>query len=130
MVHKSIVFNGAMSILDATAAADNAWDKLKNLPAWDFRKVKSIAEVVQHAKKDGILFHFASLMDLRHLKHSELAKPIRKYEGAVVLRGEQGASASHVAARFLDTISRHCGMGEASDAVSACTQVHMSEAPG
>ena len=43
---------------------------------------------------------------------------------------EQGASASQTAARFLGTLSRHRGMnGEAMDAVSAHTQVHMSEAP-
>ena len=43
----------------------------------------------------------------------------------------QGASSSHMAAStFLDAISRHRGTArEANDAVSAYTQVRMSEAP-
>ena len=83
-------------------------------------------------------------MDLCHLKHSELAEDFQTYKGRVVFRGdtvkdesgfyaaftEQGASASQMAAaKFLDTIARMPGMkGEASDAVSAYTQVFMAEA--
>ena len=43
---------------------------------------------------------------------------------------EQGASASRVAAgTLLNTISRLHGVEKANDAVSACAQAHMSEAP-
>ena len=56
----------------------------------------------------GRKVHFASLMDLCHLKNSELEPPYQKYQGRVVLRGdivkddsgsyaeftEQGSSAS------------------------------------
>ena len=80
-------------------------------------------------------------MDLCHLKNAELAKHLQKYKGKDVLWGdnvkdeegywaiftEQSASA---AAKFLDTNSKLPGMtGEASDAVSAYTQVKMTEAP-
>ena len=84
-------------------------------------------------------------MDLCHLKNAELAKHLQKYKGRVVLRGdnvkdeegyravfaEQDASASQMAAaKFLDTISKLLGLaGETSDAVSAYTQVKMTEAP-
>ena len=91
--------------------------------------------------------HFASLMDLCHLKHNELAKHSEKHiQGTLVLlvKGnvkydnrhrtvstEQGASVSQVAAaRFLDTLSTLHGMAcEAKDAVATSAQVHMSEAP-
>ena len=69
----------------------------------------------------------------------------QKYKGRVVLRGdfvkddsgsyavftEQGSSASHrTAAKVMDMISRQPGCsGQAADAVSACTQVKMKDAP-
>ena len=78
------------------------------------------------------------------LKCSELAEHLHTSKGRSVLRGdnvkddtggyavfaEEGASASHVTAvKVLDTISRLPGMsGEANDAVSAYTQVEMSDA--
>ena len=61
------------------------------------------------------------MMNFCHLKHAELAANVRKYEGRVVLRGdnvkddagvyavftEQRPPASHAAAdKVLDTISR------------------------
>ena len=53
-----------MTILDATAAVDREWDKLKSLLTWDFKNVKPKSEVVRQAKKDGIPPHVASLMGL------------------------------------------------------------------
>ena len=89
--------------------------------------------------------HFASLMDLCHLKNSELEPPFQKYKGRVVLRGdivkndsgsfavftEQGSSAAQMtAARVMDVISRLAGCsGQAADAVSAYTQVKLEDAP-
>ena len=84
-------------------------------------------------------------MDLCHLKHAELEEWLQLYKGRVVFRGdavkdqtghlavftEQGAFASQMAAaKFLDTIARMPGnSGASNDAVSAYTQVLMSEAP-
>ena len=109
------------------------------------KKARSKSEINRQAKKDGKTVHFAIMMDLCHLKNAELAKHLRKYKGRVVLQEdtvkdeeghravftEQGASASQLAAaKFLDPISQRPGMvGEASDAVSAHTQVKMTEAP-
>ena len=88
--------------------------------------------------------HFASLMDICHLKNAELETKHQKYKGRVVLRGdivkdvsgsyavftEQGSSASQMtAAKIMDIISRLLGCdGQAADAVSACTQVKMEDA--
>ena len=88
--------------------------------------------------------HFASLMDLCHLKNPELEPQFEKYKGRVVLRGdivkddsgscavftEQGSSASQMtAAKIMDIISRFFGCdGQAADAVSAYTQLKMEDA--
>ena len=80
------------------------------------------------------IIHFASLMDLFHLKNSELEPQFQKYKGRVVLRGdsvknasgscavftEHGSSASQItAAKVMDIISRQPGCaGQAADAVS------------
>ena len=89
--------------------------------------------------------HFASLMNLCHLKNSELEPQFQRYKGRVVVRDdnvkddsgsyavfiEQGSSASQItAAKVIDVISRLPGCaGQAADAVSACTQVIMEDAP-
>ena len=89
--------------------------------------------------------HFASLMDICHLRNAELEPKHQKYKGRVVLRGdivredsgsyavvtEQGSSASQMtAARVMDITSRLLGCaGQAADAVSASTQVKMEDAP-
>ena len=61
----------------------------KKLPAWDFSKVKPMSEAVEQAKKDGRSVHFASRMDLCHLKHSNLEKHLQTYKGRVVFLGGQ-----------------------------------------
>ena len=40
------------------------------------------------AGKEGRKVHFASLMDLCHLKNAELERKHQKYKGRVVLRGD------------------------------------------
>ena len=85
------------------------------------------------------------MMDLCHLKNSELKPEYQKYKGRVVFRGdivkndlesyavftEQGSSASQMtAAKIMDIISRLPGCdGQGADAVSAKTQVKMKDAP-
>ena len=72
----------AMNTSDAKSAVDKEWDTLKNLPTWSVKKVKPWSEVLQQAKKDGRSVHFASFVDLCHLKHSELAKHFENAMGA------------------------------------------------
>ena len=102
--------------------------------------VKYITEVIAEAKNKGITVHFASLMDLRHLKNSELEPQLQKHKGRVVLRGDivkddSGSYAVFTAQRMtaaiaMDTISRlpWCA-GQAANAASAHTQIKMEDAP-
>ena len=135
----------AMKIPAAKAAVDKEWENLKKIPAWDKTKVRNISEVIDEARTKGAKVHFASLMDICHLKNAELEAKHQKYKGRIVLRGdivkddsgsyavftEQGSSASQMtAAKIMDIISRLPGCaGQAADAVSAYTQVKMEDAP-
>ena len=115
--------------------------KLVKISASNLTKVKNKSEVIDEARNKDVKVHFASLMDLCHLKNAELKKKHQKYKGRVVLRGdivkddsgstEQGSSASQMtAAKVMDIISRLPGCaGQAADAVSAYTQVRMEDAP-
>ena len=95
--------------------------------------------MIDEARTKGAKVHFASLMDICHLKNAEWEAKHQKYKGRVVLRGdiakddsgyyavftEQRSSASQMtAAKVMDIISRlpECA-GQAADAVSAYTQV-------
>ena len=106
---------------------------------------KSQKQVIDEARMSGATVHFASLMDICHLKNAELETKHQKYKGRIVLRGdvvkddsrsyaiftEQGSSASQMmAAKVMDVISRLPGCaGQAADAASAYTQVKMEDAP-
>ena len=144
LVHKFIPMPQAMKIPAAKAAVDKEWEKLEKISAWNLTKVKSKKEVIDEARTSGATVHFASLMDICHLKNAELEAKHQKYKGRVVLRGdivkdnsgsyavftERGSSAPQMtAAKIMDIISRLPGCdGQAADAVSAYTQVKMEDA--
>ena len=135
----------AIKIPDAKAAVDKEWEKRETMPAWQLTKVRNENEVIAEARNKGNTDHFASLMDLCHLKNSELEPNSQKYKGRIVLRGDivkdgsgsyavftdQGSSASLMtAAKLMDIISRLPGCaGQAPDAKSAFAQVKMEDAP-
>ena len=89
--------------------------------------------------------HFATLMDLRHLKNSKLEPKRHKYKARVVLQGEvvkddsgsyavfqeHGSSASQMtSAKVLDVIARLLGCaGQPSEWVSARTQFRREDVP-
>ena len=139
LVHKFIPTPQALKIPDAKAAVEKEWEKLEKIPAWQLMKVRNKKAVIDEARNKGRKVHFASLMDLCHLKNLEVEPQFQKYKGRVVLRGdivkddsgsyavftEQGSSASQMtAAKVMDIISRLPGCdGQAADAVSAYTQV-------
>ena len=119
--------------------------KLEKIPAWQLTKIRNKREVIDEARNEGKTVQFASLMDICHLKSSELEPQFQKYKGRVVLRGvivkddsgafavftEQGSSASQrTAAKVMDVMARlpRCA-GQTADAVSAYTQVKMEGAP-
>ena len=99
----------AMKIPAAKAAVDKEWGKLENISAWNLTKVRSKKEVIDEARTSGAKVHFASLMDICHVRNAELEAEHHKYRGRVVLRGdivkddsgsyavytEQGSSASN-----------------------------------
>ena len=98
----------AIKIAAAKAAVDKEWEKLKNISAWNLTKARSKKEVIDEARTKGAKVHFASLMDICHLKNAESEAKHQKYKGRVVFRGdivkdysgayavftEQGSSAS------------------------------------
>ena len=102
-------------------------------------KVRGKKEAVQKAQKEGRTVHFATLIDICHLKNSELNQKFQKNKGRVVLRGdivkndfgthavftEQGSPALQMtAAKVMDVVARLPRFaGQPADAVSACTQV-------
>ena len=118
--------------------------KLEKISAVNLTKVRNKSKVIDEARTSGAKVHFASLVDIYHLKNSELEAKHQEYRGRVVLRDdivkddswsyavftEQGSSASQMtAAKIMDIISRLPGCdGQAADAVSAYTQVKMEDA--
>ena len=57
--------------------------KLEKILAWQLTK-----DAIDEARNKVRKVHFASLMDLCHLKNSELEPQYQKYKGRVVLRGD------------------------------------------
>ena len=111
----------AIKIPAAKAVVDKEWEKLEKISAWNLTKVRSKKEVIDEARTKGAKVHFASLMDICHLKNAELKAKHQKCKGRVVLRSdivkddsgsyavftEQGSSASQMtAAKIMDIISR------------------------
>ena len=88
LVHKFIPMPQAMKIPAAKAAVDKEWEKLEKFSAWNLTKVKSKKQVIDEARTKGAKVHFASLMDICHLKNAELEAKHQKYKGRVVLRGD------------------------------------------
>ena len=62
--------------------------KLEKISAWNLTKVRSKKTVIDEARTKGEKVHFASLMDVCHLKNAELEAKHQKYKGRVVLRGD------------------------------------------
>ena len=112
---------------------------MEKISAWNLTKVRSKSDVIDEARTAGATVHFASLMDICHLKNAELEAKHQKYKGRVVLKDdivkddsgsyavftEQGSTASQMtASKIMDIISRLPGCdGQAANAVSACTRV-------
>ena len=118
------------------------WRKFRR-GTWQKSEVRKRWSMKQ--RRRALQFIFASLMDICHLKNTELEAKHQKYKGRVVLCAdivkddsgsyavftEQGSSASQMtAAKIMDIISRLPGCdGQAADVVSAYTQVKMEDAP-
>ena len=113
--------------------------KLEKILAWQLTKVRNKNEVIAEARNESRTVHFASFMDLCHLKNSELEPQFQKFKGRDIVKDdsgsysvftEQGSSASQLtAAKVMDMKSRlpRCA-GQAADAISAYTQVKLEDA--
>ena len=73
-----------MENLEAKAAVDKDWDKLKNLPAWQESKDKSKQDVIEQVQKEGKRVHFAKIRTQCHLENSESDKKTPKNTKAVL----------------------------------------------
>ena len=82
LVHKIIPMPQEMKIPDAKAAVEKEWEKLEKIPAWQLTKVRNKNEVIAEATNEGREVHFASLMDLCHLKNSELEPQFQNTKAA------------------------------------------------
>ena len=80
LVHKFIPMPQAMKIPAAKAAVDKEWEKFEKIPASDPTKVRSKKEVIDEARTKGAKVHFASLMDICHLKNAELEAKHQKIQ--------------------------------------------------
>ena len=78
----------AVKISAAKSAVDKEWEKLEKISDWNLTKVRSKRKVIDEARTSGAKVHFASLMDICHLKNVELEAEHQKYKGRVVLRGD------------------------------------------
>ena len=67
----------ALRIPDAKAAVDKEWNKLQALSAWNLDKMKCKKEVDLEAQREKKV-HFASLMDICHLKKFGVGTKIRR----------------------------------------------------
>ena len=101
--------------------------------------------MIDEARTKGAKVHFASLMDICHLKNAEFGSKstkntkinlyykkniVKDDSGSYAVFTEEGSSASQMsAAKVMDIISRLPGCpGQAADAVSAYTLVKMEDA--
>ena len=86
LVHIFVPMPQALKIPDTKAAVDKDWQQLEKLPAWQLTKVKSKMGFILKARKEQRTLHFATLMDICHLKNAESEPTFHKYKGRVVLR--------------------------------------------
>ena len=69
LVHKFIPMPQALKI-HAAKAAVKEWENWRKISAWNLTKVRSKKEVIDEARTKGAKVHFASLMDICHVKKS------------------------------------------------------------
>ena len=70
----------AMKIPAAKAAVDKDLEKLEKLPACQLDNVKSKKDVILEAHREKRTVHFATLMDICHLKNAKLELKYQKYK--------------------------------------------------
>ena len=87
LVHKFIPMSQAMKIPAAKAAVDKKWEKWRKFRRGTSRK-SEVRKRWSMKQASGAQIHFASLMDVCHLKNAELEAKHQKYKRQVVLRDD------------------------------------------
>jgi len=85
-VHTPVPIPKAFKIPDSQKALQTAWQQLELKVAWDVTKVRPRAEVVADSVRTGREVHSGELMDLCHLKDSQMSQAFWKYKGRIVFR--------------------------------------------
>ena len=112
LVHQIYSYASSYENSCSESSGGQGMGKLEKTSAWNLTKVNSKKQVIDEARTKGATVHFASLMDICHLKNAELEAKHQKYKGRVVLRSdlvkddsesyavftEQGSSASQMTA--------------------------------
>ena len=73
----------------ASAALLIEWDRLRQIPAWDEKRVREWSDVAREAKEKNITVHVGRVFDITVEKHAELPNdhPERKFKVRVVFQG-------------------------------------------
>ena len=74
----------ALKVPAAKAAVDKEWEKLEKISAWNLTKVRSKKQVIEEARTAGAPVHFASIMDICHLKNAELESKVVLYSVVIL----------------------------------------------
>ena len=69
----------AMNIPDAKASADKVCEKARNVDSMASDESEEPKKFFGGAQKEGRIVHFATLLDLCHLKNSDLEQKFQKY---------------------------------------------------
>ena len=74
LVHKSIPMPQAMKIPDAKAAVDKEWKNSRQFQHGTWEKLRAQKKVILEVERDKKKVHFATLMDICHLKKCGVRK--------------------------------------------------------
>ena len=134
----------AMKIPEAKNALDTEWTRLIK-ETFDWKNPRGYRDVQREAEAANMSIHFAQLLQLIGLKHSELDKKFQKWKGRVVIKGDQMKDQAYQAAIFqelsssaslmsaskmLDIIGHMPGMSLAqADAIQAYPQANLGGPP-
>ena len=80
LARKFVPMPQAMNILDAEVSVDKEWKEVEKLPGWQLSKMVNEKEVILEAQRDKSKVHLVSLMDICHLKNTELEPKYQKYK--------------------------------------------------
>ena len=143
LVHKFFSYASSYENSGSESSGGQGMGKMEKISAWNLTKVKSNKQVINEVRASVATVHFASLMNICHLKNAELEAKHKKYKERVVLRDdivkddsgsytvftEQGSSVFQMtAAKIMNIISKLFGYdGQAGNAVAVYIEVKMED---